>query len=38
VREVARRYEEETGRAASILGGSSPGAAQLGALRAVWRP
>jgi hypothetical protein len=37
VRDVARRYEQETGRAATILGGSSPGAAQLGTLRAVFK-
>jgi galactokinase len=36
VREVAGRYERETGRATTLLGGSSPGAAQLGSLRATW--
>lgn len=33
VRNIARQYERETGRPATILGGSSPGAVQFG----VWR-
>ncbi|HWQ15083.1 MAG TPA: hypothetical protein VNL77_19960, partial [Roseiflexaceae bacterium] len=36
VQEIAARYERETGHATTILGGSSPGAAQLGALWAVF--
>ncbi|MBK9715778.1 MAG: GHMP kinase [Kouleothrix sp.] len=33
VRDIAARYERETGRAAAIMGGSSPGAAAYGVLR-----
>lgn len=33
VHALAQRYEQETGRSAAILGGSSPGAVQLGTLR-----
>jgi hypothetical protein len=32
VREIARRYERETGRDAQVFDGSGPGAAQLGTL------
>jgi L-arabinokinase len=32
IREVAARYERETGRTATLIGGSSPGAAAVGAL------
>jgi hypothetical protein len=30
---IARRYAEETGRAAHVFEGSSPGAARIGAIR-----
>jgi galactokinase len=36
VRALAERYKRESGRSAAILGGSSPGAVQLGALRMRW--
>jgi L-arabinokinase len=33
VRAIAQRYSEETGRAAHVFAGSSPGAARIGAIR-----
>jgi L-arabinokinase len=33
VREIAAQYESETGRAAYVFGGSSPGSARIGAVR-----
>ncbi len=37
VMRIAAQYAAETGRAAAVLGGSSPGAAQLGVLRLAWK-
>lgn len=37
VRAVARAYEQETGRAAAVLGGSSAGAVTAGVARLRWR-
>jgi L-arabinokinase len=35
VRRIARQYQDETGRRAAILGGSSPGSLQFGLMRII---